>query len=100
MGGRPFFAAILSILCGIVGFVGAFYYGLEGNYPISGGCIGLVVVCMGLWKQWRWCWWLGFLLLSTILYWNWVNREIVNEHQWFASITLWVYFALVYRDYN
>ncbi len=101
MGGRPLFAAMLSILCGIAGTLGAVYFTTyQENYPVAGACAAVVIVAMGLWQQSRWAWWVGFALLSGILTWNWNNRELINEHVWFLSGLTWVYFVIVFKEYN
>lgn len=101
MGGRPIFAAILSLLCGVAGTLGAAYFATyQENYPVAGACAAAVVVGIGLWHQARWAWWLGFALLSAGLLWSWQNREMINEHIWFWNGLLWFYFVIVFKEYN
>lgn len=100
MGGRPFFGAVLAILCGLAGCVGMVYFVAEQQWEFAAVCAGAVLTSVGLWKQWRWSWWVGFALASGILVWNYEHRATITKDIWFAAGALWIYLVIIFREYN
>lgn len=100
MGGRPLFAAILAIICGVGGAVGAILSLMESQWVLMAACVGAIAICVGIWRLWRWAWWVGFAILCGVLIWNFQHREIINDHIWFVSVGLWIYFIVVFKEYN
>lgn len=100
MEGRPVIAAILAVLCGIAGLLGVAYFLSAQRWPFVAASAGGIAIAFGLWNQWRWAWWVGFALLSGLLVWNWQHPTLASNHLWFVSAALWVYFLVVFKDYN
>jgi hypothetical protein len=101
MGDHPLIAGILAIACVMAGLAGiAYFTQFEENYPLAAVGAGGILIGVGLWRHWRWSWWVGFALLTGLLVWNWMHRPEVTILQWYISALLWVYFAAVFREYN
>jgi hypothetical protein len=100
MGGRPLIASILAILCAVGGLLGVVYFLSVDKWVLLAVSAGGIAVGAGLWQQWRWSWWVGFGLLSYLLYHNYQHAAATSQHLWFASAVLWVYFLIVFREYN
>lgn len=100
MAGRPLLVSILAILCIAAGLVVMIYGAAERQWLAVAGCAATVVVGVGLWKQWRWTWWIGFALLSAALVWLYQHPELANRHLWFVTGGLWAYFVILFKEFN
>lgn len=98
MADRPILVTALALLCMAGGLAGALYFWSDEQLVLMGGCLAGILVGVGLFRLWRVAWWIGFLVLSGLLIYNWQGGASV--HRWFWSVALWVYFVFVFRDFQ